>query len=157
MKSADGSCKGIGWITFGTQAAMQEAISWNGCPYGGRHLQITPGKAMHTGIRPSLQAAGTHTPAMLSEVTANLVSPRPSGTVIDATFGRGGHTRGMLAALSPRGAVHAFDMDGDAITVGRRPAPGRSSTICPPHRPLPGALPGLRAESRVPRARRPGP
>ena len=30
---------------------------------------------------------------------------------MDGTFGRGGHTRAMLAAMSPSGSLHAFDMD----------------------------------------------
>jgi len=30
---------------------------------------------------------------------------------VDGTFGRGGHTRAMLAAMSPSGSLHAFDMD----------------------------------------------
>ena len=37
---------------------------------------------------------------------------------VDGTFGRGGHTRGILAALSPDGRLHAFDMDPEAIKVG---------------------------------------
>ena len=56
MKTADGACKGVGWITFATQAAMEEAVSWNGCRMGGRSLQISAAKAAHTGFRPSYQA-----------------------------------------------------------------------------------------------------
>eukprot|EP00967_Tisochrysis_lutea_P051059 scaffold62927_cov32-Tisochrysis_lutea.AAC.2 len=44
-----------------------------------------------------------------------LVKSNPHGVVVDGTYGRGGHTRGMLGALSPRGQLHAFDMDGEAI------------------------------------------
>ena len=41
------------------------------------------------------------------------------GVYVDGTFGRGGHTRAMLAALSPAGRLHAFDMDPEAIKVGK--------------------------------------
>jgi hypothetical protein len=54
---------------------------------------------------------GTHTPAMLAETIRALVSPDPDGTYVDGTFGRGGHTRGILASLGPNGRLHAFDMD----------------------------------------------
>ena len=56
---------------------------------------------------------------MLAEVVREVVGAEPGGTYIDATFGRGGHSRGILAALSPSGALHAFDMDPEAITAGK--------------------------------------
>lgn len=52
------------------------------------------------------------------QVVATLIKPSPDGVVVDATYGRGGHTRGMLAALSSRGRMHAFDMDAEAIKDG---------------------------------------
>ena len=48
-----------------------------------------------------------------------MVSPNPDGIYVDGTFGRGGHTRGILGALSARGSLHAFDMDPDAIKVAK--------------------------------------
>lgn len=62
-------------------------------------------------MRATEQAHGTHTPAMLAETVRALVAPDPDGTYVDGTFGRGGHTRGILASLSPNGRLHAFDMD----------------------------------------------
>ena len=114
-----GKCKGVGWLTFATEAGFTEALGWDGCEYGGRRLAISSATKQHTGFRPSVQAPGTHTPALLQEVLRAMVAPDPSGVYVDATFGRGGHTRGMLAALSPRGSMHAFDMDPDAIKVGK--------------------------------------
>ncbi len=38
----------------------------------------------------------------------------PDGTYVDATYGAGGHTALMLAALSPAGRIVAFDADPDA-------------------------------------------
>ena len=114
-----GKCKGVGWITFKSQQGMAEALSWNGCAFGGRHLSISAAKQAHTGVRPTLQAPGTHTPALINEVIAKMVARDVPGTYVDATFGRGGHSRGILAALSPQGRLHAFDMDPEAIAAGR--------------------------------------
>ena len=38
-----GKCKGIGWVTFTSAEGMANAISNDGCEYGGRHLSITAG------------------------------------------------------------------------------------------------------------------
>jgi 16S rRNA (cytosine1402-N4)-methyltransferase len=38
----------------------------------------------------------------------------PNGTYVDATFGAGGHTRAILAALGPAGRAIAFDADPSA-------------------------------------------
>ena len=72
LKTADGGCKGAGWITFSTREAMDQAITWNGCRLDGRSLQISAAKAAHTGIRPSYQAAGTH-----SALTPRCQRPEP--------------------------------------------------------------------------------
>ncbi len=40
---------------------------------------------------------------------------RADGYYIDATFGRGGHSREILKRLGPEGKLHAFDKDPDAI------------------------------------------
>ena len=69
-------------------------------------------------LKGTQQAPGTHSPAMLAEIVDLLVSPDPRGVYVDGTFGRGGHTRGLLAALAPKGALHAFDMDHEAVAVG---------------------------------------
>jgi 16S rRNA (cytosine1402-N4)-methyltransferase len=39
------------------------------------------------------------------------------GTYVDATFGRGGHSRLILSRLSPLGRLIAFDRDPDAVAV----------------------------------------
>ena len=59
MDPRTNKCKGVGWITFSTVGGMNEALSWDGCAYGGRHLSVTAAKQQHTGIRPSLQEPGT--------------------------------------------------------------------------------------------------
>ena len=117
--SHTGKCKGVGWITFATPAGLAKALTWDGYKVGGRSLSVQRGKAVHTGLRPSVQAPGTHTPALLQEVVAKLVGSERSGTFVDATFGRGGHTRGLLEALTPNARMHAFDMDPEAISAGK--------------------------------------
>ncbi len=45
---------------------------------------------------------------------------RRDGIYIDATFGRGGHSRLILSQLSAKGRLLAFDKDPQAITVGQQ-------------------------------------
>ena len=55
-----------------------------------------------------------HRPVMLSQCVEALVQ-NPDGVYADATFGGGGHSRGILAALGPQGRLIAFDRDADAL------------------------------------------
>ena len=59
-----------------------------------------------------------HTPVLLDEVLAGL-SVQRDGRYCDATFGRGGHTAAILAALGPGGRVVAIDRDPEAIAAGQ--------------------------------------
>ena len=60
----------------------------------------------------------THQTVLLSEaVTALQVNP--DGHYIDATFGRGGHSRLILSQLSERGRLTVFDKDPQAIEVAQ--------------------------------------
>ena len=45
---------------------------------------------------------------------------KPQGCYVDATFGRGGHTRLILAALQSSGRVIAFDKDPQAVAVAEQ-------------------------------------
>ena len=60
-----------------------------------------------------------HTTVLLSEAV-DALDLRPDGTYVDATFGRGGHTRLMLSKLSDKGRVIVFDKDPDAIAVAQQ-------------------------------------
>jgi 16S rRNA (cytosine1402-N4)-methyltransferase len=53
---------------------------------------------------------GGHVPVLLAESLAALAL-RDDGVYVDATFGRGGHSRAILDALGPRGRVIASDRD----------------------------------------------
>jgi 16S rRNA (cytosine1402-N4)-methyltransferase len=59
-----------------------------------------------------------HQTVLLNEACASLVT-RPNGLYIDATFGRGGHSRAILQRLSPEGRLLAFDRDPEAIEAAR--------------------------------------
>lgn len=67
-----------------------------------------------------------HTPVLFEESLSALVT-NPSGLYIDATFGGGGHTAGILSRLSQSGKVLAFDRDTDAIA--NRPDDSRLTLI----------------------------
>ncbi|HEX8010282.1 MAG TPA: 16S rRNA (cytosine(1402)-N(4))-methyltransferase RsmH [Casimicrobiaceae bacterium] len=53
---------------------------------------------------------GSHVAVLLNEAVAAL-AVRPDGIYVDATFGRGGHSRGILARLGPQGRLIALDRD----------------------------------------------
>ena len=60
-----------------------------------------------------------HTTVLLSEAV-DALDLQLDGTYVDATFGRGGHTRLMLSKLSDTGRVIAFDKDPEAIAVAQQ-------------------------------------
>lgn len=60
----------------------------------------------------------THYPVMLSEVLLGL-NIRPDGIYVDATFGRGGHSRAILSALGPHGRLFALDQDLTAVEYAK--------------------------------------
>ena len=60
-----------------------------------------------------------HTTVLLSEAV-DALDLQPDGTYVDATFGRGGHTRLILSKLSDKGRVIAFDKDPEAVAVAQQ-------------------------------------
>ena len=71
-----------------------------------------------------MDTSWTHTTVLLDEAVDALFGNRQSGsddpgtatpTYVDATFGRGGHTRLILSRLAPQGRLIAFDKDLDAL------------------------------------------
>ena len=59
-----------------------------------------------------------HVPVMLDEVI-EAIAPRPGGSYVDCTFGRGGHTRAVLERIGADGRVLAIDRDPQAVAVAR--------------------------------------
>ena len=59
--------------------------------------------------------------------TADLSAPEADGTYVDATFGRGGHSRLILSRLSPVGRLIAFDRDPEAVAQANAIADERFS------------------------------
>jgi 16S rRNA (cytosine1402-N4)-methyltransferase len=57
-----------------------------------------------------------HTTVLLNEAVDALVT-KPDGHYIDATFGRGGHSRLVLSQLDERGRLLAFDKDPEAVAA----------------------------------------
>lgn len=60
----------------------------------------------------------THVSVLLAESIAGLAI-KESGIYVDATFGRGGHSRAILERLGPKGRLVAIDLDPAAITVAK--------------------------------------
>lgn len=60
-----------------------------------------------------------HLPVMATEVLEGL-RVRPGGAYLDATFGRGGHARALLAVLGPLGTLLLMDRDPEAIAQAQR-------------------------------------
>ncbi|NMF97840.1 16S rRNA (cytosine(1402)-N(4))-methyltransferase RsmH [Aromatoleum toluolicum] len=72
-----------------------------------------------------------HVTVLLSEAV-DALAIRPDGVYVDGTFGRGGHSRAILAALGPAGRLIAFDRDPSAIAVGREIADPRLTLVHAP-------------------------
>jgi 16S rRNA (cytosine1402-N4)-methyltransferase len=53
---------------------------------------------------------------LLTEAVQALVT-RPAGCYLDGTFGRGGHSRAILALLAPQGRLLALDQDPQAVAA----------------------------------------
>jgi len=67
-----------------------------------------------------------HIPVLASEALAALAM-RADGTYVDGTFGRGGHSRAMLARLGPQGRLIALDRDPQAASAAAEIADARFS------------------------------
>jgi len=60
-----------------------------------------------------------HQSVLLEEALESL-NIRPAGIYIDATFGRGGHSRAILQQLNEEGRLIAFDQDPEAVAFARQ-------------------------------------
>ena len=64
-------------------------------------------------------AATGHRPVML-EQALDALAVKAEGRYVDATFGRGGHSRALLMRLSQEGRLVAFDRDPQAVAAGQQ-------------------------------------
>jgi 16S rRNA (cytosine1402-N4)-methyltransferase len=65
-----------------------------------------------------------HRTVLLAEAVEAL-AVKPDGVYVDATFGRGGHSRSILGRLGPAGRLIALDRDPAAVAAGRGIADAR--------------------------------
>ncbi len=63
-------------------------------------------------------SAPAHITVLLDEAVAAL-AVKADGVYVDGTFGRGGHSRAILAQLGPQGRLLALDRDPQAVAVGQ--------------------------------------
>ena len=57
-----------------------------------------------------------HTTVLLDEAVEGVLA-RPDGVYVDGTFGRGGHSRALLARLAPEGRLIGIDRDPEAVAA----------------------------------------
>ena len=87
-----------------------------------------------------------HLTVLLDEAIEAL-AVRPDRTYVDCTFGRGGHSRAILARLCPTGRLIALDRDAQAIAAGREIVDMRLTLIHAPFSRLSEVLRGLSVRS----------
>ncbi|MGU7783812.1 16S rRNA (cytosine(1402)-N(4))-methyltransferase RsmH [Burkholderia sp. PU8-34] len=80
-----------------------------------------------------------HRTVLLDEAVEALVT-RPDGIYVDGTFGRGGHSRAVLARLGAAGRLIAFDKDPRAIETAQRIEDARFSIVHDSFASMRGAL-----------------
>ena len=60
----------------------------------------------------------SHISVLLHETVAAVLAERHTGIFVDATFGRGGHSRELLQRLDANARLYGFDKDPQALAVG---------------------------------------
>jgi 16S rRNA (cytosine1402-N4)-methyltransferase len=90
--------------------------------------------------------ADAHLPVLLyPAVNALAIDSRPDGTFVDATFGRGGHSRLILERLGPAGRLIGIDRDPEAVAAARSLEDPRLATAHARFSELQATLAALRA------------
>ena len=97
-----------------------------------------------------------HRTVLLREAVAAL-AVKPSGTYLDGTFGRGGHSRAILEQLGPDGRLLALDRDPQAVAAAREISDSRFTVAHRCFGELTAAAAQAGAASRRPTAKRQNP
>ncbi len=69
-----------------------------------------------------------HTTVLLDEAVEGVLA-RPDGVYVDGTFGRGGHSRALLARLGPQGRLIGIDRDPEAVAAAAAITDARFSIV----------------------------
>ena len=69
-----------------------------------------------------------HTTVLLDEAVEGVLA-RPDGVFVDGTFGRGGHSRALLARLGAQGRLIAIDRDPEAVAAAAAIADPRFAIV----------------------------
>ena len=72
----------------------------------------------HSSTKNTTTLSNRHNSVMFEEVITGL-NIKPNGVYVDTTFGRGGHTHGILELLGVKGKVIAIDQDLDAVNYAK--------------------------------------
>ena len=83
--------------------------------------------------------------AVLLEEAITALAVRADGVYVDATFGRGGHSRAILARLGTAGRLIALDRDPEAVAAARAISDPRFSIVHAPFSTLSAVLDGAQA------------
>ncbi|WP_332671365.1 16S rRNA (cytosine(1402)-N(4))-methyltransferase RsmH [Aromatoleum sp.] len=78
-----------------------------------------------------MTAEQQHVSVLLTEAV-DALAIKANGVYVDGTFGRGGHSKAILAKLGSEGRLIAFDRDPSAIEVGRTIADPRLEVVHAP-------------------------
>lgn len=88
------------------------------------------------------ESTPAHRAVLLEEAVAAL-AVRADGVYVDLTFGRGGHSRAILARLGPAGRLIALDRDPQAVAAAKEIADSRFSIVHAPFSELARVLDAL--------------
>jgi 16S rRNA (cytosine1402-N4)-methyltransferase len=77
---------------------------------------------------PQPNSENVHITVLLEEAV-HALAIKPSGTYVDGTFGRGGHSRKILEQLGEQGRLIAFDRDLSAVAAGKSIGDARFSMV----------------------------
>jgi len=76
----------------------------------------------------AVAAQDSHRTVLLEEAV-DALAIRADGVYVDATFGRGGHSRLILDRLGPRGRLIALDKDPEAVAAAKRMRDARFNMV----------------------------